>query len=68
MLHLAALGFQQYATLSPQRAQNTDGIGGTEGPAEQAVSHELLQPLAVRYIGLAARGVLHAARIDQQHR
>ena len=48
-------------------AQHADLLGRTKRPAEQAVGHELLQPLAVQHVGLAPGDVLDVARIDQQH-
>ena len=59
---------QQHPTLAPKRAQHTDLVGWAERPAEQAVGHELLQPLAVQYVGFAARDVFDMTRVDQQHR
>jgi hypothetical protein len=40
---------------------------GAEGTAQQAQTHELLQPLAVLHVALAPGHVLHLACIDQEH-
>jgi hypothetical protein len=68
MLHVPALAAQQHFALAPQRAQHTHLLGRAKRPAEQAVGHQLLQPLAVQHVGLAPRDVLDVARVDQQHR
>jgi hypothetical protein len=65
VLHMAALASKQHAALAPQRAQHADGVGGSKCAAEQAIGHELLQPLAVQHVGLAARDVLDVAGVDQ---
>ena len=67
VLHVPALGFQEHPALAPQRTQRAHRIGRTKRPLKQAVGHELLQPLAVQHVGLAARDVLDVARVDQQH-
>ena len=51
-----------------QLAQHAHRVAGAERTPQQAVAHELLQPLAVQHVGLAARDVLDVARVDQQHR
>lgn len=67
MLHIPALVLQEHAALTPQRTQSTNRIGRTKGAAEQTVGHQLLQPLAVEYVGLAPRDVLDVTRIDQEN-
>ena len=68
MLDMASLAAQQHPTLAPKRAQHTDLVGWAERPAEQAEGHELLQPLAVQYVGFAPRDILDVARVHQQNR
>ena len=48
-------------------AQTHDAVAGTEAPAQQPVLVELLQPLRIVHIRLAAGDVLDVARVDQQH-
>ena len=67
VLHVAALVAQQPGALAAQAAQGAHGVGRAEGAAQQAESQQLLQPLAVQHVGLAARHVLDLAGIDQQH-
>ena len=67
VLHMPGLGLEQHLALARQCAQHAHLLGRTEGRAEQAVGHQLLQPLAVQDIGLAARDVLHMPRVDQEH-
>jgi hypothetical protein len=53
--------------LAPQRAQYAHRFGRTKRAAQQTVGHELLQPLAVQYVGFAARDIFDVARVDQKH-
>jgi hypothetical protein len=55
------------SALAPQRAQGADLVVRAKRPAEQAIGHQLLQPLAVQHVGLATRDVLDVSGIDQQH-
>ncbi len=68
VLHMPTLARQQHPALPPQRAQRAHRVGRPERATEQAVGHQLLQPLAVQHIGLAARDILDVPRVDQQHR
>ena len=68
VLHAARLGAQDGATLAHQGAQRAHRVARAEGSAQQAVAHQLLQPLAVQDIALAAGHVLDVLRVDQQHR
>ena len=65
VLHEASLAAQQHGALAAERAQHADLIGRAEGAVQQAKAHELLQPLAVQHIALAARDVLDVAGVDQ---
>jgi hypothetical protein len=49
------------------RAQSHDAVAGTEAPAQQPVLVQLLQPLRIVHIRLAAGDVLDVAGVDQQH-
>ncbi len=48
-------------------AQRAYVVGRTKRAAQQAVAHELLQPLAVQHVGLAARDILDMPCVDQQN-
>ena len=48
-------------------AQHTDFVGRAEGAAQQTEAHQLLQPLTVKHIALAAGDVLDVARVDEKH-
>jgi hypothetical protein len=67
VLHRARLRAQDRRALAHQGAQRAHRVTGAERAAQQAVAHELLQPLAVEHVGLAPRHVLHMPRVDQQH-
>ena len=41
--------------------------GGVQLPLEQTVAVELLNPLAIKHVSLAAGHVLHRLRVDQDH-
>ena len=49
------------------RAQPDHGVAGPEAAAEQAILMELLQPLRIVHVGLAARDMLDVAGVHQQH-
>ena len=68
VLHVSGLTPEQHATLAPQRAQHTHLLSGAKRTTEQAIGHELLQPLAVQYVRLAPGDVFDVARVDQQYR
>jgi hypothetical protein len=65
VLNVASLAAQQHAALAPERTQHAHLLGRAESPAQQAAGHQLLQPLTVEYVGLAARYVLDVACVDQ---
>jgi hypothetical protein len=76
VLHMPGLGLEQHLALARQRAQYAHLLVRTEGRAEQAVGHQLLQPgpvkgpfvaRAVQHVGLASRDILHMPRVDQEH-
>ena len=50
-----------------ERSTHTS-VSWTKYPAEQAIGHELLDPLAVQHVRLAPGDFSDVARIDQQHR
>ncbi len=63
VLHMQkALAAQQHTALAVQRTQHAHLLGWPERPEQQAVGHELLQPLAVQHVGLAPGHVLDVAR------
>jgi len=66
-LHMRALASQKHPALAPQRAQYAHGSGRAECAAKQTAGNELLQPLAVQHIRLAARDIFNVARIDQKY-
>ena len=68
VLHRARLRAQDRRALTHERAQGAHCIARPEGTAQQAIAHQLLQPLAIEHVGLAPRDVLHMPRVDQQHR
>nr|WP_305335657.1 hypothetical protein [Hydrogenophaga sp.] len=65
--HEAAQAAQQHGALAAERAQHADLLGRAEGTVQQTKAHELLQPLAVQHIALAAGDVLDMADVDRQH-
>ena len=67
VLHLPGLTFEQHAALPPQGTQRAHRIGRAERAVQQTIRHELLQPLTIQHIGLAARDILDVPGIDQQH-
>jgi len=67
-LHPAGLLGDEHAALTGDRAHGADLGGGSEGCTQQAQAHELLQPLAVLHVTLAARHAFDLTRIHQPHR
>ncbi len=63
---IGRLGDQALALtqIGPQRHQR---LRRPEGPAQQAIAVQLLQPLAVQHVALAAGNVAHVTGIDQHH-
>lgn len=58
----------QHLTLTQVAAQDHNLLGGSERGAEQPITVQPLQPLAVEYIALgAARRMAGLTRIDQEH-
>ena len=55
----------QHVALQRQRAQRTNLVPWAEGPGEQAVTHQLLQPLTVQNIALAVGDILDVSGVDQ---
>ena len=64
-LYPAALFGEQQLTLPHYRAHHADFAGRPPGRAQQSETHELLQPLTVLHVALAAGDILHLARIDE---
>jgi hypothetical protein len=56
---------QEHRPLAEEAPQEGDVSGGAEGAVEQAEGVELLDPLAIEDVGLAAGDVLHAAGVDE---
>ena len=48
-------------------AETDDAVAGTKAPAQQPMLVELLQPLRIVHIRLAAGDMLDVAGVDQQH-
>ena len=70
LLHvLDVLGgmLHQHGPLPQVAAQAADLILGPEGPRQQTVGMQLLQPLAVQHVRFPARHVLDASGVHQQH-
>ena len=67
MLDVAACGFDQVVAMAQITSQHADLIEGTKATAKQPVGMQLLQPLAVGYVGLAAGYIFHMARVAQDH-
>ncbi len=67
VLHMPRLALKQHLALARQGTQGAHRVVGAERTPEQSIAHELLQPLAVEYVGLAPRDVLVMPGIDQQH-
>jgi hypothetical protein len=65
MLDVLSAGAQEHGTLAEEASKDNDLVGRAEGAIEQAEGVELLDPLAVEDVSLAARDVLHAAGIDE---
>src|SRR5207249_4945877 len=59
---------QQHVALAHDGAQGTDRLLGPERPGQQAKAHQLLQPLAVEHVTLAAGDVLDVPGVDPIHR
>jgi hypothetical protein len=51
--------------MSPKGAESTDVLRGTVGGSEKSDGVEVLKPLAIGDIGLAARHVLDVTGVDQ---
>ena len=66
VLHRAALVAQQPGALASEGAQRAHLLGRAKRAAQQPEGEQLLQPLAVEHIGLAARDILHVPGVDQQ--
>jgi hypothetical protein len=66
VLNVHCRPLHQHGSLAQVAPQDHDLIGGSKGASEQAEGVELLEPLAVKHIGLASTDVFDMARIDQQ--
>ena len=70
LLHMLNVGrrvFDQPLAMAQVRAQSHDTVARPKAPAHQPILVELLQPLGVVDVGLAAGHVLDVARVHQQH-
>jgi hypothetical protein len=63
-LEAALFGEQQF-TLPHYRAHHADFAGRSPRRAQQSETHQLLQPLTVLHVALAAGDILHLARINE---
>jgi hypothetical protein len=62
-MHAGRLG--EHLSLPQVAAQHTEVIGWPKGSGQQTKGMQLLNPLTIEYIGLAARDILNVPRIDQ---
>ena len=70
LLHVLDVGggvLHQPFAMAQVRAQPDDAVAGPEAAPEQAILVELLQPLRIVHVALAARDMLDVARVHQQH-
>lgn len=67
MLDVPAGVTHERVALAPERTHAADFGGGAKCAAQQSDGVQVLQPLAVHHIGLAAGHVLHVAGVDQAH-
>ena len=67
MLDMAGLIGQQHVAVAPDGTQRTDFLRRTETTAQQPITHELLQPLAVQHVALAPRHIPDVPGVDQMH-
>ena len=67
MLDMMGRVLHQHGPLSQVAAQTPDLRVGPKGSRQQSIGVQLLQPLAVQHVGLAAGHVLDAPRVYQHH-
>jgi hypothetical protein len=65
VLDVLGAAAQEHGALTEEASQQGDVGGRAEGAIEQAEGVELLDPLTVEHVSLAARDVLHATGIDE---
>ena len=65
MAHAAAGPAHERVPMAEDRPHGADLVGGPEAAAQQADGVEILQPLAVLHVGLAAGQVFAVARVDE---
>jgi hypothetical protein len=64
-LNVHAGCLNEHLALAQVAAQDTNFSGRAKGASQQTVGMQLLDPLAIQHIRLAAGDVLNVARIDQ---
>src|SRR5205823_1062110 len=67
MLYMSRDNSNQIISVTQVSAKHRYIIFGTECAGQQSISVELLQPLAIDYIGLSARYILDLSSINQLH-
>ena len=70
LLHVLNVGggvIDQAFSMAQVRAQTDHAVAGTEAAPQQAVLVELLQPLRIGHVRLAAGDILDVTRIHQKH-
>lgn len=65
VLNMDCRHLHETLSMSPKGAESTDDLRGTVGGAEKPGGVEVLQPLAIGDVGLAARHVLDMTGVDQ---
>jgi hypothetical protein len=65
VLDMLSARAQEHGALAEEASKDNDLVRRAEGAIEQAEGVQLLDPLAVEDVGLAARDVLHTAGVDE---
>ena len=65
MLHMHAGHLNKVFAMPHERTNFADGLFGAKRGPQQANRMEILKPLTIQDVGLAARNVMHVLSIDQ---
>src|SRR2546422_6570160 len=65
MLHMHAGHLNQVFAMTHERTNFADRLFGAKRGPQQANRVQILKPLTIQYVGLAARNVMHVLSIDQ---